>query len=550
MLMNMRTEPQKHEAETSMPSQLSVLVVDDSATERMRIINLVKKLGYPVEEAVDGEDALTKLNATAHRLIITDLTMPNMDGFELCRKIRSAEQFEDPYIIMLTASDDHQDLVEGMDAGADDFVTKPAHKEELRVRLAAGARLIGMRDSVEAQNLTLREAQLQNENELALAARLQKEYVPKDQWLSPTLQLATHFAMTRGIGGDAMGLVHPKQGQTLLYQIDVMGHGIASAMLSFALQNAMQQMLNYYLSQSTMPPLHQIARRLNERFPSERFSGLYFTLLLALIDEEQDKLSYCQAGHPHPCVISPEGDQIQITRGSFPVGLFDFADFETRTLPFSVGSTLMLSSDGLFDVQSPTGEALGRSAIETLLQAAPKLSADDMMKQIVSTKRDWQRHEPLADDVSILLVKRTDAADAKRPTTRPLHLSMKPVMSSVESVLSATEAHFKTLGVNESLIGRVQTSLAELLNNYVEHASWSDEVIDPAVELTVKVSTRGVRVEISDYANASPHICPPKPMDVMSESGRGYHILLSWVDNIKTATSNGQNQWFLDYFNR
>ena len=101
--MNMRTEPQNHEAEALPPSQLSVLVVDDSATERMRITNLVRKLGYPVEEAVDGEDALTKLNATAHRLIITDLNMSNVDGFQLCRKIRSAEMFGEPYIIMLSA---------------------------------------------------------------------------------------------------------------------------------------------------------------------------------------------------------------------------------------------------------------------------------------------------------------------------------------------------------------------------------------------------------------------------------------------------------------
>lgn len=548
--MNMQTAPHQLEEAKHAASQLSVLVVDDSATERMRISDLVRKLGYEVEEAVDGADALKRMAQRKHQLIISDLTMPVMGGLELCERLRSSQDFQDPYIIMLTASDDHQDLVAGMDAGADDFLTKPAHKEELRVRLAAGARLIRMRDSVEAQNRSLRQAQMQTENELALAARLQKDYVPKDQWLSPTLQLSTHFVMTHGIGGDAMGLVHPKTHQTLLYQIDVMGHGIASAMLSFALQNALQQMLNFHLSQNSMPPLHQIARRLNERFPSERFSGLYFTLLLALIDESQDKVSYCQAGHPHPCVISPDGDQIQITRGSFPVGLFEFADFETRVLPFTPGSTLMLSSDGLYDVQSPRGEALGRSAVESLLENAPTLSADEMMAQIIATKRKWQQHQPLADDISILLVKRSDCHSAVRPNIRPLYLSMQPTLSSISAALSATEAHFKTLGVSEGVIGRVQTSLAELLNNYAEHANWDPDVIDPAVELCVEVSDSRIRINISEYSLSIPHLCPPKPMDLMAESGRGYHILLSWVDSIKTKTVQGLNTWILEYKNQ
>ncbi len=548
--MNMQTAPQTPWDKHTDASALSVLIVDDSPTERLRITDMVKKLGYPVEQAVDGEDALVKLKQKTHRLIISDLTMPNMDGRELCRQLRSSDEYQHPYIIMLTASDEHQDLVAGMDAGADDFLTKPAHKDELRVRLAAGARLIGMRDSVESQNHSLRLANQQTEDELALAAKLQKEYVPQDQWLSPTLQLATHFTMTRGIGGDAMGLVHPKPGQTLLFQIDVMGHGIASAMLSFALQNALQQMLNYHLSQNSMPPLHQIARRLNERFPSERFSGLYFTLLLALIDEEQDKVSYCQAGHPHPCVISPDGEQIQISRGSFPVGLFDFADFETRVLPFKPGSTLMLSSDGLFDVQSPTGEALGRSAIEAVLQMAPELDASQTRDRIVTTKRLWQQHQPLADDVSILLVKRLQNTGEKPLTPSPLYLSMQPTMESVSQVLNASEVHFKTLNLDESLIGRVQTSLAELLNNYAEHAEWSANAIDLAVELAITVDPTRLRVEITEFANPIPHLCPPKPIDLMAEFGRGYHILLGWVDNIKTANNQGQNRWVLDYTKR
>lgn len=120
-------------------------------------------------------------------------------------------------------------------------------------------------------------------------------------------------------------------------------------------------------------------------------------------------------------------------------------------------------------------------------------------------------------------------------------------MESVSEVLSASEAHFKTLNVAERLIGRVQTSLAELLNNYVEHASWHPDVIKPAVEIKIEVASNCLRVDITEFANPIPHLCPPKPIDLMAESGRGYHILLGWIDNIKTEQEQGKNRWVLEY---
>jgi len=546
--MNMQAKPEQV-ATQSAEQKLPVLIVDDSPTERMRLVQLLQALGHSVVSAVDGVDALEKMEEQPYQLIISDQTMPRMDGRELCRRMRNTAEYQQPYIIMLTANGEHDDLVAGMDAGADDFLSKPAHKEELRVRLAAGERTVRMRNAIELQNEALREAQQQNERELALAAKLQNEYVPSAQWLSPTLQLSSHFSMTRGIGGDSMGVISPKPGQSLLYQIDVMGHGIASAMLSFALQNAIQQMLGYHVSHGSMPPLHQICRRLNERFPSERFSGLYFTMLLALIDENNDKLSYCQAGHPHPCVLSPEGEMLQVNRGSFPIGLFDFADYETRTLPFMPGSLLMLSSDGLFDVLSPAGETLGRESVEKLLTQNVNQDAETLLERLVSTKRAWQKNEPLADDVSVLLVKRSLSGQVQPAIERPLVLTLQPTETEAGETIAAIEAHLKLLSISEALIARIQTTVAELLNNYVEHASWEASESSPYIELSLKSNGSRIEVVISEYAAPIPHLCPPKPMDLVAESGRGYHILLNWVDNIQTERANDQNSWILQYKN-
>ena len=240
---------------------------------------------------------------------------------------------------------------------------------------------------------------------------------------------------------------------------------------------------------------------------------------------------------------------LQVNRGSFPIGLFDFADYETRTLPFMPGSLLMLSSDGLFDVLSPAGETLGRESVEKLLTQNVNQDAETLLERLVSTKRAWQKNEPLADDVSVLLVKRSLSGQVQPAIERPLVLTLQPTETEVGETIDAIEAHLKLLSISEALIARIQTTVAELLNNYVEHASWEASESSPYIELSLKSNGSRIEVVISEYAAPIPHLCPPKPMDLVAESGRGYHILLNWVDNIQTERVNDQNSWILQYKN-
>ena len=534
-----------------------ILMVDDSPTERARLGAMLKDLGYDVVEARDGKEALSLLESKQFQLVLSDQVMPEMDGKTLCRTLRSNERYGSPYVVMLTAENDQNELVNCMDAGADDFLRKPAIKEELRVRLASGARLVSMRKNVTDQNeqlnktVTALEAeQKQNDQELQFATHLQEEYVPKNQWLSPTLELATEFKTARGIGGDSMGFVTTNSNQVLIYQIDVMGHGVASAMLSFTLQNAIQQMLGYYINQSVLPPLHQIVRRLNERFPSERFSGLYFTMFLGMIDESANTLRYCQAGHPHPCVLSEQGDMMQISRGSFPVGMFDFADFETRSLPFLPGSSLLLSSDGLFDIVDETNSAIGRNAIENILKRERSKDAATQLDIIKQFAYDWGNQETPEDDVSVMLIKRSSENNQETElNVQPFLTSLRPTESDVENTLDRIYLHLKLLNTDDLILSKVRTALAELLNNFVEHTVWPEDYAELPIEIITTTSKSWIEFNIQEYSVELPHLCPPKPYSGESESGRGQHIMMSWIDQISCKRANDANLWRLRFKN-
>jgi sigma-B regulation protein RsbU (phosphoserine phosphatase) len=535
-----------------------ILVVDDSYPQRFLLQTILSNLGYEVAFAENGQLAINILADTKFDLVISDQMMPVMDGHALCRAIRDNDALGQPYVIMHTSADRPEDLILGMESGADDFMHKPANKEELIVRIAAGVRISRMRAEIEQKNhelskvvSALKDTQSQIDQELRFAATLQQEFVPRPQWLSPTMQFESHFATTRGIGGDSMGIVHPKQGQTLLYQIDVMGHGIASAMLTFALQNAIQQMLNYHIWLGTLPPLHQFARRLNERFPSEQFSGLYFTLLIALIDEKEEKVRYCQAGHPHPCVITQDGEVLQIKRGSFPVGLFDFADYETRTLPMPSGSTLMISTDGLFDTQNTQGLTIGRAMVEKVLVDSRKQAADLMMESVVSQADAWRGTPPLSDDVSVMLVKRVALYENNDSAVeQPLILSISPNALSVSMLIEDCDTHLKLKYIEDSVINRVNTVLVELLNNIVEYNYTSDALLSTPIDIQLSQNNTCIKIKITEYSGPPPHLCPPKPLDLESEGGRGLHIIQAWTDQLRVRRIANANQWTLMFKNK
>jgi len=122
---------------------MKILIVDDELVSRKKMDLLVRTLGHETLVANDGIEAWEIWKKERPKMVITDWMMPNMDGLELCRKVREAQGSQYIYVIMVTSKEDVNDLVMGMDAGADDFITKPFIKQELAVRIRAGERISG-----------------------------------------------------------------------------------------------------------------------------------------------------------------------------------------------------------------------------------------------------------------------------------------------------------------------------------------------------------------------------------------------------------------------
>ncbi len=138
---------------------MQVLIADDDAVTRRALRVTIEPWGYEVVEAATGTDAWDVLReGTPPPLAIVDWMMPGMDGPELCRRVRSAQGSRPAYLILLTAKRDRTDLVAGLDAGADDYITKPFDRDELRARLQVGVRVIGLQQALATRVGELEEA--------------------------------------------------------------------------------------------------------------------------------------------------------------------------------------------------------------------------------------------------------------------------------------------------------------------------------------------------------------------------------------------------------
>ncbi|MBN9523315.1 response regulator [bacterium] len=137
---------------------MKILIADDDPVSRRLLQSYLQKWGYEVAVAINGAEAWRLFEQDEFPVVITDWVMPEMDGVELIRRIRASQRPNYVYTILLTARWQKEDLIEGMGAGADDFVNKPFLGEELRVRLRAGERIVNLERTLADQNRALRES--------------------------------------------------------------------------------------------------------------------------------------------------------------------------------------------------------------------------------------------------------------------------------------------------------------------------------------------------------------------------------------------------------
>ncbi|WP_370630895.1 PP2C family protein-serine/threonine phosphatase [Maritimibacter sp. DP1N21-5] len=396
-----------------------VLVVDDSRAQRRLTASTLARLGFEVIEAATGEDALSIAARTDVDMVLSDWMMPGMDGLELCRRFRSLPRDRYGYFILLTSKNDKGAVAQGLDVGADDFVTKPVNGEELRARIAAGDRILRMERELSEKNrlisATLEEISTLYDSldrDLIEARKMQQALVRDRVRDFGGVRVSLMLKPAGHVGGDLVGMFDAGAGHAGVYAIDVSGHGVASALLTARLAGYLSQgpgARNLALVEDgdggyrPRAPA-EVAALLNQLMLSEVKSDLYFTMNLALVEIATGRVEVAQCGHPNPAVIEPGGRVRFHGSGGMPIGLMSDASYENWTLTLAPGERLALYSDGFTECRNAQGDELEESGFARMLARNAALLTEDLFEALIWDLDDFASGQALPDDLSCAVI--------------------------------------------------------------------------------------------------------------------------------------------------
>jgi sigma-B regulation protein RsbU (phosphoserine phosphatase) len=399
---------------------MRILIADDEGSIRLFLKRVLRKLDYEVLETSNGAEAWDTLQREKVKLVITDWLMPEMDGIELCQKIRNAKFPYYTYIIILTSKDAKDELIEGMEAGADDFMVKPFNVDELTVRVRAGERIIKLEEQLERQNETLsetnkklNEAYTTIKNDLEAAAKVQTSLLPKSESIASKIEFDWLFMPSAILAGDIFNYFRLDNEHVGFYLLDVAGHGIPAAMLSFTLckllspndlkNNPLKKMIE-------KPPYYEIItpdkvmQDLNQRFQTDDDTMQYFTMIYCLVNLITGKTKMAQAGHPHPLLLKHGQQPEFIGQGGYPIGILPEAEFDEYHLQLNPGDRLMLYSDGITECTNKEMEPFSENRLIQTIGKANNSSLKEMIRKTELELRTWRGDDEFQDDVTLLAV--------------------------------------------------------------------------------------------------------------------------------------------------
>lgn len=404
--------------ETGTAAPTRILVVDDSKLQRRILRASIRKFGYEVEEAEDGVQALEMVRSGGFDVVLSDWMMPGLSGPSLCRALRDMDGAEYVYFILQTSRAEKNDVAEGLDSGADDFLAKPVNSGELLARIRAGERLLTTQRDLARSNAAAQVAYERIktlydalDRDLEEAKKLQHSLIPNLHWQNDTAEAALLLRSSGHVGGDLVGFVHLPGDKLGLFAIDVSGHGVSSALLTARLAgyfNASNPDASIVLERlpggimQAKPP-DQVAADLNQRLHTEVETEHYFTLVYAIADPVSGTVRAVQAGHPHPILFDRQGKARLLGTGGPPIGLIDGVDYEAFSFVMAKGDRLLIQSDGMTECMSRDGSMLDEDGLAQLARPLLQIPAKGFLERLEDSLIAYNGGTDMDDDVSAIV---------------------------------------------------------------------------------------------------------------------------------------------------
>ncbi|CAK0769905.1 two-component system, HptB-dependent secretion and biofilm response regulator [Gammaproteobacteria bacterium] len=452
---------------------MKILIVDDNRLNLVTTSTYCRTWGHSVVTAMDGAQAVERYLAEQPDLILMDVMMPVMNGFDATKRIRTLTEPHWVPIILLTALASEEDLIQGISCGADDYLTKPVNFTVLREKIRVMERIATIQGQLTESLAGLQDYRDKAEEERYLAAHVMDRIVgfgqENDELVSYRIIPALNFS------GDLVASARTPAGDLYVALADATGHGLAAAL------NVMPMIEVFYGMTEKGFPISRIAIEMNRKIrrlmPRERFVAA----VLVSVEFSSNTLSVWNGGCPAALFVNETGEILRTFSSMHPpLGILASTAFNAtlEVYQWPVPGQLLMCSDGLLEAEDPHGTPFGLAGLSrVILDTLP----DNRIDRIIAAFHQHLADAPQLDDVSLVTLQCLEAYPLVADTpARPgqvshdagqWHLGLRLGHHEVRTidVLPFLLDWCRQLGMDEQHLSNFFIIVAELYNNATDH---------------------------------------------------------------------------------
>ncbi len=396
----------------------NILIVDDTPANLQVLAGMLKDRGYKVRPVPSGKLALLAAERNPPDLILLDINMPEMNGYEVCQHLKANALLEGIPVIFISALNEPLDKVKAFAIGGVDYITKPFQLEELHARVETHLKLRRLQQELQETNLRLAKVNDRMSLDLRAAAKIQETFLPSNLPPVAGVDFAWAYQPCDELAGDGLNIIPLGDNKFGLYVLDVSGHGVAAALLSVTLSRLLagpSDLSSILVRNRTLgdhyelTPPAEVAARLNQLFPFESPAEQLTTMIYGILDVTTGDFRYISAGHPGPVHLPHGGNPVVLESDGFPIGLTDEI-YEERYLHLGPGDRLFLYSDGVTEAMNSTGNQFDVPALLQIIGEGRVDSVQQTVRIIVQQLANWHEMQKPHDDISIFAIEISPAA--------------------------------------------------------------------------------------------------------------------------------------------
>jgi sigma-B regulation protein RsbU (phosphoserine phosphatase) len=385
-----------------------ILVVDD-APANLQAVRSILKDDFLIRVATSGAKALDLVKTKPQPdLILLDVTMPEMDGYEVCAILKATPEARDIPVIFLTGKTEADDETKGFEVGAVDYIHKPFSPAVVKARVHTHLVLREAREQLARQLLYIN-------NELEIAREIQLSILPQQIPRIKGLEITARYLPMSSVAGDFYDFIVVDEKHVGILVADVSGHGLPAALIASMLQVVLAAQFAHASDPGrVLAGLDQALRG--------KFQHHFVTAVYVFVDIEKKSMSYAGAGHP-PILLWRTSTQSasEVVENGLPLGLLPDASYSVRQIQVEPGDKAVLYTDGILETESPSEQEFGIDLFKGFLQSNHILRADLFADSLLDELSSWSEHpkgQGQRDDITFLTIDFTATDEQSVPAEK------------------------------------------------------------------------------------------------------------------------------------